>query len=304
MPLYTSIPQKDPKFTQQTEQTQLSMKAFTEVMRVPKHSFLLHVFRILIFIFFLVIPKIIILVPGSILLFITFSFLRMIRIFFKNEKQFLRFCRHVIIFPLRIVLLGLGFTKINFIGKCDPEARLIVSNHISVADPIIVGLSTIVTYIGSSEVSNLWFVRIITDLVSVFFFDRHQTGNKISQVIAQLASNEKYEPILIFPEGETTNGDALLGFRSGAFITDYKIQPVTLTYKCWLMKRGYSTVSWVDMNPFRYFLDLLVIPFISVDLEYLEPVKSKAVDAKKKAKKVQLQMANHLGVPANHPTKY
>lgn len=76
-----------------------------------------------------------------------------------------------------------------------------------------------------------------------------------------------------------------MGFRSGAFITDCKIQPVAINYKCWFMKKGYSTISWVDMNPGRYFYDLFVIPFISVEIEYLEPMEMKGLDPITKSEK-------------------
>lgn len=37
-------------------------------------------------------------------------------------------------------------------------------------------------------------------------------------------------PILLFPEGTTTNGDYLLPFRTGAFIAGVPVQPTILKY--------------------------------------------------------------------------
>ena len=37
-------------------------------------------------------------------------------------------------------------------------------------------------------------------------------------------------PILLFPEGTTTNGQYLLGFRTGSFIAGVPVQPIILKY--------------------------------------------------------------------------
>ena len=40
----------------------------------------------------------------------------------------------------------------------------------------------------------------------------------------------KYFPLLIFPEGGTTNGSSLINFKKGAFIAEKTVRPVILKW--------------------------------------------------------------------------
>lgn len=40
----------------------------------------------------------------------------------------------------------------------------------------------------------------------------------------------RYPPILIFPEGTTTNGQCLIDFKRGAFVPGVPVKPVVLKY--------------------------------------------------------------------------
>jgi lysophosphatidylcholine acyltransferase/lyso-PAF acetyltransferase len=45
-----------------------------------------------------------------------------------------------------------------------------------------------------------------------------------------LAEQGKTPPILIYPEGATTNGEALVYFNKGAFASLRPVQPIVLKY--------------------------------------------------------------------------
>jgi 1-acyl-sn-glycerol-3-phosphate acyltransferase len=70
-------------------------------------------------------------------------------------------------------------------------------------------------------------------------------------VIAQINERQvaieqegKYPPIIVFPEGGTTNGTRILPFKKGAFAPLRPVRPIFLNYK-------YSTVSpSYDVMPF------------------------------------------------------
>jgi 1-acyl-sn-glycerol-3-phosphate acyltransferase len=50
-------------------------------------------------------------------------------------------------------------------------------------------------------------------------------------LIAARASDARYPPIFMFPEGTTSNGHCLLQFQRGAFVAGVPIIPVLLNYK-------------------------------------------------------------------------
>ena len=42
---------------------------------------------------------------------------------------------------------------------------------------------------------------------------------------------KKRKPLIIFPEGMTSNGNQIMDFKHGAFIGEYSIRPIILRYR-------------------------------------------------------------------------
>lgn len=294
--MFVPIPPHDPKWTSQRELTEMSLEEFTKVMSVPQQGIFIKLIKLIVFILIGII-KFTIFTMGTGLTVVVVFFVALLKPLAKNDVKYLLFGQRCISYPLRLLLFGCGVMKINVIGKCDSQARFMVSNHISAVDPFVFGICKQCTFIAAEELKKVWFIKTIGKAVNIFFFDRHKPAG-FSEQLNQYAENKEYEQILIYPEGEVTSGNLLLRFRSGAFINDFVIQPVTLTFKCWFVTKGYSTVSWVDMNLFRHYYDFFIIPWITIDLEFLPKYEGKGKSAAQRAQEVQIQMANHLGIPA------
>ena len=56
--------------------------------------------------------------------------------------------------------------------------------------------------------------------------------------------------LLLFPEGTTTNGDFLLPFKTGAFLTGAPVQPVLLRYRWRRFSMAWETIT----APWHFFL--------------------------------------------------
>jgi 1-acyl-sn-glycerol-3-phosphate acyltransferase len=91
----------------------------------------------------------------------------------------------------------------------------------------------------------------------------------INQKLAYRAKDNDYPHLLIFPEGTTTNTDALLSFKAGAFRPFAPIQPVAVKYP-----NRYYDPSWVSEGKGLYgiILSLLTQLFSRVQVHYLPPV--------------------------------
>jgi lysophosphatidylcholine acyltransferase/lyso-PAF acetyltransferase len=64
-----------------------------------------------------------------------------------------------------------------------------------------------------------------------------------ARLAARAADPSAVPPLLLFPEGTTTNGAFLLPFKTGAFLTGHPVQPVLLRYRWRRFSPAWETVS-------------------------------------------------------------
>ncbi|EAX96342.1 hypothetical protein TVAG_066390 [Trichomonas vaginalis G3] len=124
-----------------------------------------------------------------------------------------------------------------------------------------------------------------------------------AEQLEYVASDPSYHPILHFPEDRPTNGNSILSFKTPAFGTDYYVQISSISYFMGFTFQGFNTVASTDDFNVYLFLRLLAMPFITCQIDFLQPRISKTelpdqISASKKAEDAQLQIANGLGVLA------
>jgi len=119
------------------------------------------------------------------------------------------------------------------------------------------------------------------------------------------ASTRTWPQILLFPEGTCTNGDALIGFKQGAFVPKRPVQPVTLEYLWQRYPLGRFHPSWTAAGPsllvtlFRMWSEPLNYARMS-HLPVMRPTADELrpeVDCVVFAHRVRRAMADYLGVP-------
>jgi len=122
--------------------------------------------------------------------------------------------------------------------------------------------------------------------------------------IAQIIKRQKlYEdkpsdllPLLVFPEGTTTNGRFLIHFHKGAFSGGYPVQPVLLRFNY-----QHFSPTWESIPFFVHGFLLLTQMYNSVEIIYLPtyfPKFEEISNPQLYAKNVQERMAEALGVIA------
>jgi hypothetical protein len=120
-------------------------------------------------------------------------------------------------------------------------------------------------------------------------------------LISDAILNHDIFPVAIAPEGKTSSGDFLFRFRTGGFLTDEMIQPVTLRYSHWFPIANITMNSLPRSVWERLFL-CLCVPLGSCDITYLEPIGKDVLAEKtpeERADLTQLRMANSLGTLAS-----
>lgn len=94
------------------------------------------------------------------------------------------------------------------------RAVLIVSNHVSWADIVVIGSLAPVAYVSKSEIANWPVVGIAAKSQRTVFVDRsrrQQTGAVISEIAQRLAGGTS---VVLFAEGTSSDGNRVLPFRS------------------------------------------------------------------------------------------
>jgi 1-acyl-sn-glycerol-3-phosphate acyltransferase len=94
------------------------------------------------------------------------------------------------------------------------RAVLLVSNHVSWADILVIGSIMPVAFIAKAEVRRWLLVGITAELQRTVFVDRtrrQQTGDAIAEIVQRIAGGTS---MVLFAEGTSSDGNHVLPFRS------------------------------------------------------------------------------------------
>lgn len=136
------------------------------------------------------------------------------------------------------------------------------------------------------------------EVLEMIFVDRSKSEG-VSQHLIKEQEDDRNLPVCVFPEGKITNGECVMGFRTGSFICRRQLQGVTIRYNQWLIPKEMATVCWCEENLLLYLYQLFSIPFLTLEINFLPPLPfPETMTPAERAAKVQLQLANSLGCRA------
>jgi 1-acyl-sn-glycerol-3-phosphate acyltransferase len=118
---------------------------------------------------------------------------------------------------------------------------LIVSNHVSWADIVVLGAISPMVFVAKREVSGWPLIGAAARVQKVVFVDRErrqQTGTAVNEIAARLAAGH---PVVLFAEGTSSDGNRVLPFRTAligaaaaarddAAIATLALQPLSICY--------------------------------------------------------------------------
>ena len=302
----TSIPISQQSFKDQDSTTDVNDDFFQKLFEPPNFLPIHRIFQIFCFFIFFGPVKFIFSLISFILLVFIINVLPLFQRFFSTKLAFKIWAHSIVRYFIRLFLLCLGIFRIKVDGDIDSEVRFFVSNHISILDYLIHFFNTPLTFIESCNIyetsysahSYLFtFQRIIFgDIFDIFKLKPKKRG--LAYQITKCSSDPSFFPLLIFPEGCPTNGNAIVGFSSEYFETEYPYQPVALQYNLFFTPRGFN--SLYSGNFFGFMFRILSTPFITCSLNYLKRINRKNVVYKSAeiAELCQLKISNEIGVLA------
>lgn len=141
--------------------------------------------------------------------------------------------------------------------------------------------------------------RLIDFLQPVYVMreDPNSKKNTIEEIKRRAQSRGQWPQIVIFPEGTTTNGRALITFKPGAFIPAVPVQPALVRYP---NRLDTTTWTWDGPGALKLLWLTLCQVHTKVEVEFLPvytPDEQEKQDPKLFAANVRQVMANALGIP-------
>eukprot|EP01095_Lingulamoeba_sp_RSL-Kostka_P000181 TRINITY_DN10285_c0_g1_i1.p1 TRINITY_DN10285_c0_g1~~TRINITY_DN10285_c0_g1_i1.p1 ORF type:complete len:548 (-),score=166.43 TRINITY_DN10285_c0_g1_i1:20-1663(-) len=135
----------------------------------------------------------------------------------------------------RIILFVFGFYYIPIKGKIvtSAEAPIVTPNHISIFDALFFTAYLTPSYVAKSDVIKIPIIGSIFKSLQPVLVDRNDPNSREHckmEIQERGESAGEWNQLVLFPEGTTTNGKALISFKYGAFRPGVPVQPVVLKY--------------------------------------------------------------------------
>lgn len=118
---------------------------------------------------------------------------------------------------LGVLILGLKIKRV----REEIEGELLVSNHLSYLDILVLASTEPALFITSREIAEVFFLGTLTQLGGCFFVERRKnlrTPEIIEKELAEIHSKIDQDfKVFLFPEGTSSNGDTVLPFKAHFF---------------------------------------------------------------------------------------
>jgi len=133
------------------------------------------------------------------------------------------------------LILNIKVTVQGDEGQLERGGFVIIANHVSYVDGIILGSIFPIVFVSKREVKRWPIVGQWNTLGGAIFINR-QHKEQVGLLVAEMKRKLQQEAnLLLFPEGTSTNGEKLLPFQTVPLAAPLRnrsiIVPVTLTYK-------------------------------------------------------------------------
>lgn len=197
------------------------------------------------------------------------------------------------------------------------KAYVIVANHLGYIDVLVLLCKFKGSFVAKGELESTPIIGGLARALQCMFVRKGHslTAQLIARVQSTYRCHEKratctgcpscMSKLVIFPEGTTTNGTAMVPFRTGVFNAGLAVKPV-----CIELPYRHFNLSWESIR-FREHLFRTMTQFKNevqiVELPVYEPSEEEMTDARLFASNVQTEMAKALNqpiVPLNRKHKF
>lgn len=153
--------------------------------------------------------------------------------------------------------LTLLHCDVKVVGKV-PESGLIACNHLGYVDILVIGSVCPAVFVAKSDVKSWPIFGWLASRAETIFVSRDDRAEVALQLKEMEIPLRKRHPVVLFPEGTSSDGSSVLPFRSSLFesviATGSPITPAAIGYDL----RGEGSVG----NEIAYWGDLVLLPHL------------------------------------------
>eukprot|EP00768_Dysnectes_brevis_P003610 gnl/Dysnectes_brevis/2567_a3092_1228.p1 GENE.gnl/Dysnectes_brevis/2567_a3092_1228~~gnl/Dysnectes_brevis/2567_a3092_1228.p1 ORF type:complete len:351 (+),score=129.84 gnl/Dysnectes_brevis/2567_a3092_1228:26-1054(+) len=199
----------------------------------------------------------------------------------------------------RMIMFGIGIVWVKEINKQNKktDARLIISNHTASADALLMAACGYHSFISKKSVASMPLLGLGTRLMPCVFVDREDphSREKTKREITRIATEDGYTPLVLFPEGTTTNTTALIKFKLGAFIPGKPVLPCIIRVSTRFVDPS-DAARHMTHTMMRCMACLGLVATVEYLPTYL-PSHQEQQDPRLYADNVRRMMSEHAGLP-------
>ncbi len=164
--------------------------------------------------------------------------------------------------------------QLSTIGS-SPSQGLVVSNHLSYVDILVLSGAMACVFVSKAEVEHWPIFGRYARWAGSVFVRRHDRADAARANVSVAESLQSGVPIVLFPEGTTTEGESVLRFHSTmlqpAIDAGAPITPCAITYELDEGDVGQEVCWWGDMALLPHAWNLLGKKVIRARIAFGEP---------------------------------
>lgn len=156
------------------------------------------------------------------------------------------------------------------------DAQLIVANHMGYLDVVALGMLGPMAFVSKSEVRRWPGIGRLATRGGTIFVDRERRGSLLDAAGAIRARVDAGVPVVVFPEGTSSDGSSVLPFHPSLFEIavreHWRVAPAAIAYE--LPEGGDPATDvayWGGMTFVPHFLRVLALPRIVARIRFGAP---------------------------------
>ncbi len=160
-------------------------------------------------------------------------------------------------------------------GELPEQTALLVSNHVSWLDIIVIGRYLPAYFVAKSDILNWPVIGYLARQAGTIFIRRGDKKHIMATAERMVWLLKQNSNIIAFPEGTTTSGDEVLNFHASLFqpalLTKSAIQPIAIEY----LGEAKTLAPFIGDDEFvPHLLKMLTMDKIEVKISFLPMINT------------------------------